>query len=206
MNDDFDHSKAAGCGCEVSKVVREGLLVALAGVLLALAANAVSPRGLALTRNLPTPRNNLPTTQVPTAQQRAAQLRAAGLKSMDLDQAVQRFRDPRLAQEKVIFVDARDEERYRAGHVPGAFELDPYRPEAYLAVVLPVCQAADEIVLYCHGGDCEDSELAAVTLREAGIPGERLHVYMGGLAEWAALGLPVETGARNSGVLRQPTK
>jgi hypothetical protein len=32
-----------------------------------------------------------------------------------------------------------DDEHYRAGHIPGAFQLDHYHPENYLAAVLP-CQ------------------------------------------------------------------
>ena len=199
----------------------EAVLVSLAGAALALAANTLSPRGLALSRNyfppgitkgtphttiLPPPHNGRPTNEVSTAQWRAAQIREMGLQSMDYDQAVRLFRDPRFAQEKVVFIDARDGEQYRAGHVPGALEFDAYRPEAYLAVVLPVCQSADQIVVYCNGGDCEDSQFAAITLREAGISGVKLFVYAGGFSEWTATGLPVETGARNSGILRQTTR
>jgi rhodanese-related sulfurtransferase len=71
--------------------------------------------------------------------------------------------------------------------------------------VLPVCQTADQIVVYCNGGGCEDSEFAAVILGNAGIPMTRLSVYGGGLWEWATNGLPIEIGERNSGNLRKPS-
>ncbi|HWH72296.1 MAG TPA: rhodanese-like domain-containing protein, partial [Candidatus Sulfotelmatobacter sp.] len=59
------------------------------------------------------------------------------------------------------------------------------------------------IVVYCNGGNCEDSELAATMLRDAGIPKDKLLVYGGGMTEWTTNGLPVELGQRKSGNLRK---
>ena len=101
----------------------------------------------------------------------------------------------------VVFVDARNEEEYQISHIPGAYEFDPYRSGKYYDVVLPVCRKAENIVVYCNGGDCDDSETAALLLRDMGIPNQKLFVYGGGITEWKTNGLPVETGARNSGIL-----
>jgi rhodanese-related sulfurtransferase len=109
------------------------------------------------------------------------------------------YQDPPRAQELIVFVDARDDSRYQEGHVPGAYPFDRYYPENQLPGVLPPCQMAEVIVVYCGGGDCDDSEFAAVALRDAGIPAERLGVYAGGMTEWVAQGLPVEIGPRGSG-------
>jgi rhodanese-related sulfurtransferase len=68
--------------------------------------------------------------------------------------------------------------------------------------VLPACQNARSIVVYCTGGNCEDSEFAALSLKEAGVPQERLAVYVGGITEWAAKAWPVEIGERKSGNMR----
>jgi rhodanese-related sulfurtransferase len=133
----------------------------------------------------------------------AARLRNENLHLADSKQAITLFQDPRYAQGRLIFVDARNDDHYQAGHVPGAYQLDHYRPGDYLAAVLPACQVAEQIVVYCNGGDCEDSENTAIFLRDAQIPGEKLFVYAGGITEWAASGMPVETGARNSGELRK---
>jgi rhodanese-related sulfurtransferase len=130
------------------------------------------------------------------------QFRAEGLQLADNGQAVRLFQDPRREQGLVMFVDARDNEHYRAGHIPGAFQLDHYHPENYLAAVLPASQAAEQIVVYCKGGSCEDSEQTAILLRDAGVPKDRLFVYAGGFDEWTARLLPIETGERNSGQIR----
>lgn len=129
-----------------------------------------------------------------------ARLREAGLRVVDDAEVVRLFQDPRRTQELIVFVDARDERHFREGHIPGAHPFDRYRPEEYLPNLLPVCQTAEEIVVYCTGGDCEDSEFAALALRDAGVPVERLAVYVGGIAAWQTLGQPVETGDRGSGV------
>ena len=122
---------------------------------------------------------------------------------IDGRQAVQLFHDSHLKPGVIVFIDARDEEHYQAGHIPGAYEFDPYHPEKYFPAVLPVCQAAEQIVVYCNGGDCDDSETAALLLRDMGIPNQKLFVYGGGITEWTNNHLPVETGARNSGNLQQ---
>ncbi len=66
-----------------------------------------------------------------------------------------------------------------------------------------MAQIAERVVVYCNGGNCEDSELAASLLRDAGIPAEKLQVYLGGFTEWEAQGMPVEIGVRSSGQLRE---
>jgi rhodanese-related sulfurtransferase len=195
----------------------EALSVLAAGVLLAFGANLVSPRGLILTRNYfpgDGHRSSLTATNLAgtnllalsPAQLLAWRLREQGLQLLDGPQTRQLYRDPRLPRGLLLFIDARDEELYRAGHIPGAWEFDPYRPEKYFPAVYPLCQAAEQIVIYCQGGDCDDSESAALTLRDVGIATNKLFIYMGGLTEWATNGLPVEVGERNSGTLLQTNK
>jgi rhodanese-related sulfurtransferase len=195
----------------------EALLVAVAGVLLAFGANLVSPRGLTLTRNYfpagisrPAPAvHNVATTNAPApspAQLLAARLKEQGLQSVDGLKAAQLFHDPGYRRGDIVFIDARDEQHYRAGHILGAWEFDPYYPEKYFATVLPVCQAAEQIVLYCNGGDCDDGETAAILLRDVGVEGRKLFVYTEGIPEWITNGLPVEIGGRNSGDLRSNNK
>ena len=143
---------------------------------------------------------------VAPAQFLAAELKEKGLQLADVSQAARLFHDPRFKQDIVVFVDARDEQHYQEGHIPGAYEFDPYRPEKYFAAVLPVCKAAEQIVVYCNGGDCDDSETAAILLRDVGIANQKLFVYGGGITEWTTNGLPVEMGVRNSEDLRTSSK
>ena len=125
---------------------------------------------------------------------------------VDIGQAAKLFRDPRFKQNSIVFIDARDESHYQEGHIPGAYEFDPYHPDKYLAAILPICRAAEQIVVYCNGGDCDDSETAAILLRNVGIANQKLFIYGGGITEWTNNSLPVETGARNSGSLRGTNK
>jgi len=116
-------------GREFRRVIIETLLVAVAGGGLALVANALSPRGLSLTRNyfpgggatstsvLPVPitTSNAPGTTVSTSSTAglAAQLQAKGLRLVEGREAARLFADPRYAAESVVFVDARDDRHYR---------------------------------------------------------------------------------------------
>ena len=198
-----------------ARVFGEALLVAVLGALIALLANAVSPRGLSLSRNyfpgaarptaMTAPRiaagvtntNNLSSSEL-----LAAHFREEGLQLADSNQVIRLFHDPRVEQNLVVFVDARSEAEYQRGHVPGAWHYDYFHHENYLPSVAPVCQAAQQIVFYCGGGACELSEHAAIDLRDIlSLPKEKLLVYAGGFNEWTNNRLPVEVGERKSGNL-----
>lgn len=197
----------------MKRILQEGVLVAVIGAALAFAANALSPRGLKLTENyFPGTALTVPVSVSGTnaagaivhtnspAEQLAALLRTNGLQLADSNLVVQLFHDPRRQVDGVIFVDARDDEHYRAGHIPGAYHFDRFHPENYITNVLQPCLTAQEIIFYCNGGECDDSLHAALYLRDSlSLPKEKVFVYGGGMTEWAADGLPIELGARNSG-------
>lgn len=208
----------------VGKVLGEAILVAVVGALVALAANRISPRGLSLARDYfreanaavspsPTPA----TTNVSTAstatnettpsdtESPIARLKAKGLQVVDFDEVKKLLHDPGYQTGSIIFIDARGDE-YPAGHIPGAYQLDYYHPDKYLLTVLPACQNASRIVVYCTGGDCQDSEMTALMLRDGGVPNEKLFVYSGGMTEWDDKKEPIETGARNSGQMLPTNK
>jgi rhodanese-related sulfurtransferase len=199
----------------VKKVLQEGALVAVLGVSLAFAANALSPRGLLLSKNyFPGTRVTLATPAVGVTNATgaapaktnsplellSARLQADGLQLANSNLVVQFFHDPRREQDGIIFIDARNDEHYQAGHIPGAYLFDRFHPETYLTNVIQVCLAAQQIIFYCNGGECDDSLQTAVFLRDSIIiPKEKLFVYGGGMIEWATNGLPIELGPRNSG-------
>jgi len=216
-------SLASGCRHPGGQPLVEALIVLLVGVAFAFGANWLSPRGLKLARNyfpaesnrLVTPAKNIGVPFGPAGTNQALPSSAAllasrlteqGLQLLDGRQANQLFQDPGFKTGAIVFVDARDEIRYHEGHIPGAYEFDPYYPEKYFTNVLPACQTARRIVVYCNGGDCDDSESAALTLKDVGIPISRLFIYGGGITDWTTNGLPVEAGARNSGSLHGPNQ
>ncbi|MCS7337744.1 MAG: rhodanese-like domain-containing protein [Verrucomicrobiae bacterium] len=189
-------------------VLTEAVAVVATGAILGLVINSISPRGLKLTRNYfpgaihpaqlsethdaKTVRAAQPPHHL--AEHVLARLKAKNLNAIGLDRAKALFADARRASGLVVFLDARDEKQFAAGHIPGAYLFNHYRAERYLPNVLPVCMNAQQVVIYCYGADCEDSEFAAVLLRNAGVPNEKLFVYTGGYAEWHANGLPIATG------------
>lgn len=187
-------------------IFAEACGVALAGILLALAANRVSPRGLSLTRDyfpsLAADPGSAPAVGQSSVNPVTARLRERGFQVITGDELLALFRDPRHVREQVVIVDARGDEHYQRGHIPGAFQFDHYRAADFLPVVLPVCRTAEKIAVYCTGGDCEDSEHAVALLVQAGIPRERLWISPGGMAEWSARRNPIETGPRLSGIIQ----
>jgi rhodanese-related sulfurtransferase len=92
----------------VDSVRRILILLALAG-LLAVAANAVSPRGLSWTR--------------PLGRGVGSQIVAAGLTPVDLNSMKDLVR-----RKSVLLVDARPPEEYRIGRLPGAVPSTPLPP------------------------------------------------------------------------------
>ena len=192
-------------------------MVAFLGAVVAFAANALSPRGLKLSRNY-FPGDHGPNIKpsgiaieggstnvapVTAAQAAAVRLQQKGFQTIDGPKVESLYQDPRYAQGFTIFIDARDDQHYQQGHIPGAYQFYHYQWQNYLAEVLPACQLAQQIVVYCKGGDCEDSEFAATMLKESlQVPSEKLFVYLEGITDWQARGRPIEIGARKSGQIQ----
>jgi len=134
----------------------------------------------------------------PIEAQVAARLAARGLAAITHAQAVEDYHDPMYAAGGTVFIDARKDSDYLAGHIPGAWQFDHYHLGRYVDEVLPVCLSALKIVVYCHGRDCADSELAALDLISFGVDPARVSVYVGGWTSWTADDQPVERGPRGS--------
>jgi len=178
----------------------------------AFAANQLSPRGLKLARDyfpstasathLP-PKVSPPADTLPASAHENSEtaeidqrIKGKGLQPIDRPETERLFHDPRYQQGLVVFVDARDQDHYTEGHIPGAYPLDRYQPEKDLAVALTPCLNAQQVVVYCTGGDCEDAEYTALLLRDAGVSNQNLFVYGGGFNEWSASHLPLDQGPR----------
>lgn len=96
----------------------------------------------------------------------------------------------------VLFLDARRTKEYAAGHVAGARSFPVWESETVKERVEAfVAEGRDTslpVVLYCSGGDCEDSHMLAQTLFGAGF--ENLLVYRDGFPDWVRRGGAVLTG------------
>lgn len=94
------------------------------------------------------------------------------------------------------FLDARRAAEYRGGHIAGAWSTPVW--ESDLEARLTAFEASsgasysDTLVLYCGGGDCQDSHLLAGRLMALGY--RTLRIYREGFPDWMAKGRPVRTG------------
>jgi rhodanese-related sulfurtransferase len=93
---------------------------------------------------------------------------------------------------EALFVDARDETAFAAGHIAGAVSL----PFGKTGMALPKFRrdvsGEQPLVVYCSGYDCHDSQDLATLLLKAGY--RTVYVYEGGYPEWRDAGYPLEGG------------
>jgi rhodanese-related sulfurtransferase/DNA-binding transcriptional ArsR family regulator len=95
----------------------------------------------------------------------------------------------RVREGRVVVVDVRPPEEYRAGHVAGALSI----PVDEIDRRLSELPARKEIVAYCRGPYCVMAYDAVTRLRARGRRARRL---VDGFPEWRAAGLPVEASAQ----------
>jgi rhodanese-related sulfurtransferase len=98
-----------------------------------------------------------------------------------------------------LFVDARFTSQYEEGHVAGALSIPIWESGVDEAVAnLPFDEMVQgdtgkTIVVYCNGGDCEDSHSLSKKLWEAGFM--NVYVYKDGYPDWLARGWQVLKGS-----------
>jgi rhodanese-related sulfurtransferase len=206
---------------EAKRTLLEFLIIAMAGLGIGLAANALSPRRLSLTHNFfpsvprPTPRlapadtgpasgpSSRPAsggTQPSTKKEALIEeIKQLGFHVLEYDDMNALYEDPLYKVGGYVIVDARSNDSYQDGHIPGAYHLDRFEPEKDMPKVLEACKTAEKVAVYCHGGDCDESKWTAIELSMAGIPSFKLGIYIGGITEWQEKGRPIERGDRNSG-------
>jgi len=91
----------------------------------------------------------------------------------------------RLSDGRVLVLDVRPEEEYRAGHIPGAISV----PVGALEAALHMLPKDKEIVAYCRGPYCVFSDEVVLALSARGYQASRLTE---GFPEWRTAGYPVE--------------
>jgi rhodanese-related sulfurtransferase len=101
-------------------------------------------------------------------------------------------------QEHLPFLDARRSQDFAEGHVAGARSAPVWETQLDTRITEFEARAmpgpASPIVLYCGGGDCEDSRLLARKLVTLGY--RNLLIYRDGYPDWAAKGRPVAKEGR----------
>jgi rhodanese-related sulfurtransferase len=110
------------------------------------------------------------------------------------------FNDVKALHDKnVLFLDARRTSVYEQGHIAGARPYSVWESDIDDKVQKLFAERSDTtaqnlpIVIYCSGGDCEDSHMLAQKLW--GIQFNNVYVYKDGFPDWQQHGAPVHTGA-----------
>ena len=94
----------------------------------------------------------------------------------------------RLREGSVVLLDARPEDEYGLGHLPGALNI----PLRQLEQRLSELPRGHDIVAYCRGPYCVLSFEAVAALR---LHGFNVRRFEDGFPEWKAAGFPVEAAA-----------
>lgn len=99
----------------------------------------------------------------------------------------------------VLFLDARRTSVYDQGHIAGARPFSVWESDIDEKVKKLFAERGDArdqekaIVIYCSGGDCEDSHMLAQKLW--GIQFNNVYVYKDGFPDWQKRGGPVHSGS-----------
>ena len=100
-----------------------------------------------------------------------------------------------FARGNVPFLDARRTAAYREGHIQGARPFPVWEADVDDRVKAFYAEGHDPngaIVVYCTGGDCEDSHMLGQKLFFAGF--NAVFVYRDGFPDWQKRALPVTKG------------
>jgi len=149
------------------RTVQRALVIVLAGAVLGLAANAVSPRRIPYLSPPKTP----PPAQDTVTLKEAQDLWTGGTG---------------------FFLDARAAADYAAGHIAGAVSLPVEEFDDHYPQVAGMLTPDSTIVAYCDGQECDLSHRLMTRLHDLGYHHVRLLVN--GWTAWHTAGLPAHTG------------
>ena len=94
-----------------------------------------------------------------------------------------------LADGKALFIDARDEESYRKGHVKGAINIFGDEPDQHFEAIAPLPRDT-LIVIYCNGPDCHLGRALAEFMKV--LEFTSLYLYDDGWEGWQKAGMQEE--------------
>lgn len=172
-------------------LLQAGMVLGI-GLCVALIANFLSPLGLSLSRDYFPAAIPDETPKPPVIVESPTPALTHEFATATRAEVEAFTRDPRFVTQKYLLIDARNVAHYQAGHIPGALQYDHFRPTDNIAQIAPACLAAEKIIIYCHGGTCEDSIFAARLLVGYGVPAARLAIYEKGIEDWRAAALPLQ--------------
>ena len=160
------------------KTIKEIIILVVVSVILALVVNALSPRGIALVGKWDTAQGLISSNPDQNTVHQPGKIDSVASAKSIFDKGA------------AIFVDARSQNDYDNGHIPGAVSLPVGQFEAGIAFFLNRFSPGQPIVTYCSGRTCEDSHNLAEALSDVGFTNVR--IFIDGFPAWEAEGYPIE--------------
>jgi rhodanese-related sulfurtransferase len=97
-----------------------------------------------------------------------------------------------LFDQQAIFIDARKLDPYKLDHVKGAFRMAEEDFQFGNPPMLAAIPRDATLVVYCSGGNCDESEQVAKLINGAGY--QKVYVMHDGIPGWLAMSYPSEKG------------
>jgi len=177
---------------KLKQSIFEALALLVLACVVGLGFNARRSAGLVLTRDyfpvLTDPRGGLADPEGGGSDEglvpREGQLPQHGFQVVNLSEALEYYS---RGESSIVFIDARDDATYEKCHIPSAIQFDYYHPDDYIGEVRDFAADAEIVIIYCNGGECEDSIQTARYLTEEiedPLPFEIVHVFEGGIQAW----------------------
>ncbi len=170
---------------KLKQSIFEALVLLVLSCVVGLAFNARSSAGLDLTRDyFPVLTGADPGNSGDTPSSTEGQHPEHGFQIVSLSEAQDYFS---RGESSIVFIDARDDAHYEKCHVPSAIQFDYYRPDDYIGEVRDFATDAEVVIIYCNGGECEDSIQAARYLTEEiedPLAFDNVYVFEGGIQAW----------------------
>ena len=167
----------------------EALVLLVLACVVGLAFNARRSAGLVLTRDyfpvLTDPQGS-GSADAPISDE--GQLPQHGFNVVSLPEALEYYS---RGESSIVFIDARNDAAYEKCRIPFAIQFDYYRPDEYIDNVRDFAADAEIVIVYCNGGECEDSIQTARYLTEEiedPLPSEIVYVFEGGIQAWYEAG------------------
>lgn len=183
------------------KILPELSLFLLLSAAAALVSNAINPNGLVLNfdyrsglQDSGTPSDLNQESAEPQSGEALIQAKAQEYGfQLSGPEDVQALLEEASQEEAILILDARTAQAFADGHLPGAVRLDYW--EVVKQGVDPAIQArlqqAFVVLIYCNGGDCEDSFNLAFYLSyqnpDLVASPELIHIFTGGMEAWRQL-------------------
>jgi rhodanese-related sulfurtransferase len=160
------------------KTIKEISILVGISVIIALALNSFSPRGIALVGQWDT------TQGVVSANEKNNFV----LNDLEIDNVT--LAKKLYDSQKFVFVDARSRNDYDEGHIKGAVSLPFGQFDEKIEMFLERYPPEKAIITYCSGRTCEDSHNLAQLLLAFGYT--KVNVFIDGLPGWETEGYPIE--------------